>query len=94
VKQNHEMAAMWVVKAAEQGNAEAQYRLGHMYYDGKGVKQNRVAAVMWFVKAAEQGNAAAHSQCYARQSTTRQLERAIGQAFKDLLELRCLLSWY
>jgi hypothetical protein len=44
---------------AEQGNDEAQYNLGGMYAEGRGVQQNYGKAVKWFRKAAEQGNAMA-----------------------------------
>ena len=33
---------------AEQGNAEAQYNLGGMYFRGRGVPQDFVLAHMWF----------------------------------------------
>jgi TPR repeat protein len=46
---------------AEQGNAEAQYNLGKMYYDGDGVPQDSAEAVKWYRKAAEQGYAEAQS---------------------------------
>ena len=46
-------------KAAEQGNAEAQFHLGVMYDDGYGVVQDDVAAVKWFTKAAQQNHARA-----------------------------------
>ena len=41
---------------AEQGNADAQFNLGLMYYNGRGVKQDDFEAVKWFRKAAEQGD--------------------------------------
>lgn len=44
---------------AEQGNAEAQFFLGHMYYKGLGVPKDLVKAIYWFTKAAEQGNLSA-----------------------------------
>jgi TPR repeat protein len=44
-------------KAAEQGDAYAQYFLGVMYDKGKGVPQDAVEAMKWFRKAAEQGHA-------------------------------------
>ena len=44
---------------ADQGNAEAQYRLGTLYAEGKGVEQNDATAMTWFMRAAEQGNALA-----------------------------------
>lgn len=46
---------------AEQGNTEAQTRLGHMYYDGLGIGKDEVEAVKWYRKAAEQGDAEAQN---------------------------------
>ena len=40
---------------AEQGSVGAQFNLGVMYYNGKGVPQNYKTAVKWFSLAAEQG---------------------------------------
>ena len=47
------------LKAAEQGNAEAKFKLGLMYYDGDGVPQDYAEAMKWYRKAAEQGDAVA-----------------------------------
>jgi TPR repeat protein len=55
-------------KAADQGDAEAQYNLGLCYGVGSGVPKDEVEAVKWYRKAAEQGNAEAQSDlgnCYA-----------------------------
>ena len=52
-------AAVWFRKAAEQGHAEAQYRLAEMYAGGEGVGFSLKQALKWFRRAAEQGNAAA-----------------------------------
>ncbi len=41
---------------AEQGNAEAQFNLGSLYYQGWGVPQDYKEAVKWLRKAAEQGH--------------------------------------
>ena len=46
-----------LIKAAEQGDAEAQNNLGLAYYNGKGVTQDYVEAVKWWRKAAKQSNA-------------------------------------
>jgi len=46
-------------QAAEQGDAEAQYFLGVMYANGRGVAQDDRQAVAWWLKAAEQGYAIA-----------------------------------
>ena len=48
-------------KAAEQGQAEAQYSLGFMYHKGEGVPQDAVEAVEWYRKAAERGYADAQN---------------------------------
>ncbi len=40
---------------AEQGNAKAQFALGTMYRDGRGVAQDFDKALRWWRKAAEQG---------------------------------------
>ena len=48
-------AAAWYEKAAEQGDADAQYLLGRMYHNGEGVPVDMCRAVAWFRKAAEQG---------------------------------------
>jgi len=57
VKRDHAEAARWYRKAAEQGDAGAQYNLGVMYKNGQGVKQDHAEAVRWLRKAAEQGHA-------------------------------------
>jgi|NGEPerStandDraft_6_1074524.scaffolds.fasta_scaffold27448_2 TPR repeat protein len=46
-------------KAAEQGDAVAQYNLGVLYHEGHGVPQDDTQALAWWRKAAEQGDAAA-----------------------------------
>ena len=44
---------------AEQGDANAQFMLGSMYDEGKGVPENDTEAVKWYLLAAEQGVAQA-----------------------------------
>lgn len=43
-----------ISQAAQQGNSAAQYILGLMYHQGKGVEQNTTTATHWYTKAAEQ----------------------------------------
>ena len=52
-------AAYWYRKVAEQGHAEAQFRLGFAYRHGFHIPQDDAEAVKWFRKAAEQGVAKA-----------------------------------
>ena len=51
----------WYRKAAEQGDAEAQYKLGGCYLDGEGVARDKTEALKWWRKAAEQGHEEARS---------------------------------
>jgi TPR repeat protein len=55
--------------AADAGKAEAQFDLGVLYAQGKGVRRDLTEAAFWYRRAAEQGNAAAAfalGQMYAR----------------------------
>ena len=45
-----------LIKAAEQGDAEAQFNLAGMYLTGEGVQEDYGKAVHWYSKAAEQGD--------------------------------------
>jgi TPR repeat protein len=54
--------------AAEAGDAEAQFKLGALYANGKGVKQDSHTAAKWLRKSAKQGWVAAQTLlawCYA-----------------------------
>jgi hypothetical protein len=44
--------------SAEKGDANAQFLLGNMYADGRGVVRDQQQAASWYRKSAEQGNAA------------------------------------
>jgi TPR repeat protein len=46
-------------RAAENGNAEAMYKLGYCYANGKGVDRNYRKAMHWYILAADNGIAAA-----------------------------------
>jgi len=55
-------------KAADQGDADAQLKLGVCYVNGNGVSVDKGEAAKWFRKAADQGNAKAQYDlgcCYA-----------------------------
>lgn len=49
------LAAKWLIKAAEQDNAEAQLTLGVMYANGQGVPLDIDMACHWLVKCTENG---------------------------------------
>jgi len=48
-------ANLWLADAY-QGSADAQFNVGVLYVEGKGVSVDRGEAVFWFEKAAEQGH--------------------------------------
>jgi uncharacterized protein len=56
VKQDRVEAVRWYVKAADQGNAAAEFNLAAKYESGEGVPQDYVEATRWYQKAADQGN--------------------------------------
>ena len=45
--------------AAKNGDTDAQYELGKIYYEGKSVPRNLYEAVKWLALAADNGNSAA-----------------------------------
>ena len=61
-EQGNARAVEWYRKSAEQGDATAQYYLGYMYENGRGVSQDNAKAMEWFRKSAEQGNTDAQYQ--------------------------------
>ena len=96
-------AVEWYLKAAEQGLAEAQYKLGDMYYDmyyGDDVEQSYEKAVEWYLKAAEQGLAEAQYTLgdmyfYGRgveQSDEEAAEWVLKAAEQGLAEAQCKLG--
>jgi len=54
-KNDMQTAVSWYRKAAKQTYAPAQYRLGTMYDDGRGVAKNHDKAREWYQLAADQG---------------------------------------
>jgi hypothetical protein len=68
VTRDYAEAFKWFRKAAEQGNAKAQYFLGRMYYYGEGIPKDYAEAAIFYRKAAEQGDLLAQFHlgiCYA-----------------------------
>ena len=60
VMKNYDTAFVWFEKAANQGHAESQHQMGHIYEYGVGlVEKENKKAFEWFHKAAEQGHLAA-----------------------------------
>lgn len=51
---DHAAALRLLTPLAQGGSAEAQYRLGDLYYKGQGAAQDYLAAGKWYGRAAEQ----------------------------------------
>ena len=68
----------WYRLAAEQGDADAQYILGFMYHEGKGVIQDNVYAHIWWNIAASQGvkNATKKRDILAKKMTPADISKA------------------
>lgn len=73
-----------ILKAAQNGNAEAQFRLGYCYSKGDGVEQSDVFAAEWYRKAAVQG----HAQAQNNLGTCYFFGRGVPQSYADAAE------WY
>jgi len=50
------------LQQARNGDSEAQYNVGAMYQNGRGVAANRNKAIEWYTRAADQGNSKAMSR--------------------------------
>ena len=59
IRDNEAESVKWYKLAAEAGDAEAQFCLGVMYYDGRGVEQDDAEALKCFRLAADAGIASA-----------------------------------
>lgn len=55
-QKNYDRSRQWDEKAAAQGNAASQTRLGMMYHEGLGVQPDPAEAVRWWQQGARQGN--------------------------------------
>ncbi len=76
--QSREEIVKWYQKAADHGNAMAQYRLGSMYLSGEGVPQDYIQAHLWFSLSAARGisDAAICRDNIAKKMTPQQLAKA------------------
>ena len=58
-----------LIKNAQSGDSEAQYKLGECYFNGDGIEQDYKKAVEWYEKSANQGYAKAQNNlgfCYGK----------------------------
>ena len=57
VPQDYDLARLWLVRAARQGNAHSQALLGYHHYSGKLMNQDDVESLRWSMRAAFRGSA-------------------------------------
>jgi hypothetical protein len=70
------------LRLAQQGNVKAQYILGEMYEQGRGVDKNYDTAIMWYQKAEQNGHPKAAKRISQIKESRRQeaLEKARAEA--------------
>ncbi len=81
------------LKNAEQGNSEAQNKIGIMYYTGTGVTKDFGRAAYWFERAAEQGHANAQYNLgvmYDKGQGVAQNKKKAGYWYKKAAEKGCV----
>lgn len=98
MRKDPQEAVRWWRKAAEQGDAGAQFRLGLACSDGRGTAKDEEEGFRWIKKSAEQGNADAEgilgAMYYAEAAPRRTHRRQQGGSDRP----RCtgtatVLSW-
>ena len=57
MKQDYAQAIEWYQKAADHGDAGAEFNLGWLYEHGVGVAKDEAQAAAWYGKAAAHGRA-------------------------------------
>jgi len=72
---------IWLRKAAEQGDAAAQNKLGFHYFNGRGCLADEAIAARWFAKAAEQGNHNAQSNLASLYRLGRGVHHDLNRAY-------------
>ena len=79
-------AVKWYRKAADQGNAAGQRRLGNVYVSGRGVPEDFVEAMKWYRKAADQNDAGAQSMLGLRYEEGLSESREYEEWMRDRIE--------
>lgn len=74
------------LKEANAGNSNAQYDVGAMYQNGRGVAASRDKAVEWYKKAAAQNNQKAISRLNLIQSNEERFNKTLARAEKGEVE--------
>lgn len=86
IEKNETVAATWLLKAAEQGNADAEVFMAALYDRGIGVQQNETKATEFYKQASNHGNEMAQAilGAYARSRLTASKDIPVEYALKIL----------
>jgi TPR repeat protein len=74
------------LQEAINGNSDAQFDVGTMYQNGRGVQADRNEAIEWYKKSAAQGDAKATSRLQLMQANSTRFDKTARQAAKGDLE--------
>lgn len=74
------------LQEATRGNSNAQYDIGTMYQNGRGVKADRSKAINWYRKAASQDNQKAISRLKLIESNEDRLNKELARASNGDME--------
>lgn len=55
-RKNRKLGMLWLIRAAKQGNANAEAELGRQFYLGKNIAKSRDKALKWLSQAVNQDN--------------------------------------
>ncbi len=80
VEKDLEQAKLWFELAAQNGNSEAQFELGQLFYIGKGTEKDYYNAREWWLESALQGNLDAQQKLGYLYSEGLGVERNYDQA--------------
>ncbi len=68
-------------RSAESGNAEDQFNLGRLFYNGEGFRKNLKEAYNWFNKSADQGDKDSQYALYTMYDTGKGVSKSEANAF-------------
>lgn len=81
LEQYHQKGLPWLKSSASSGNIEAQFCLGFVYANGKGVPRSLPMAIEWYQKAADQGLIDAQNNLKVIKEHYRVMSQELEQAY-------------
>jgi hypothetical protein len=88
IVQDYQEAMTWYKKAAENGDADAQYILGVIYELGEGIPQNYIEACKWYILAAAQSQPDANAIKFRDNLEQKMTPQQIAEAQRLAKEFR------